>query len=159
MTSKNSTSKVVNFDIGGGTTNASVFWDGRAIDSFALDIGGRLIQLDITGKITYVSDKIKPLIKSLKLNLALGVIPDFQTLNLLTNSFAQMFLQLNGEPDLDVEVEKLLSIIDGLSSHAIDANIKDIYPIIVDGINAKGYKLGTPIFVKYGRIATMDKIN
>ncbi len=107
LASKNSTSKVVNFDIGGGTTNASVFWDGQAIDSFALDIGGRLIQLDITGIITYVSDKIKPLIKSLKLNLSLGVIPDFKTLNLLTNSFAQMFLQLNGEPDLDVEVEKL----------------------------------------------------
>ena len=52
-----------------------------------------------------------------------------------------------------------LIVADGLSSHAIDANIKDIYPIIVDGLNAKGYKLGTPIFVKYGRVATMDKIS
>jgi len=50
-------------------------------------------------------------------------------------------------------------VADGLSSHAIDANIKDIYPIIVDGLNAKGYKLGTAIFVKYGRVATMDKIS
>ena len=52
-----------------------------------------------------------------------------------------------------------LIVADGLSSHSIDANIKDIYPIIVDGINIKGYKLGTPIFVKYGRVATMDKIS
>lgn len=57
------------------------------------------------------------------------------------------------KPDVQIIVA------DGLSSHAIDANIKDIYPIIVDGINAKGYKLGTPIFVKYGRVATMDKIS
>ncbi|MHC1684812.1 MAG: ethanolamine ammonia-lyase subunit EutC [Clostridiaceae bacterium] len=48
---------------------------------------------------------------------------------------------------------------DGLSSHAIDANIEDIYPIIVEGVEAKGYKVGTPIFVKYGRVATMDKIS
>jgi len=57
------------------------------------------------------------------------------------------------KPDVQIIVA------DGLSSHSIDANIKDIYPIIVDGINAKGYKLGTPIFVKYGRVATMDKIS
>ncbi|MCB2295479.1 ethanolamine ammonia-lyase subunit EutC [Clostridium algoriphilum] len=57
------------------------------------------------------------------------------------------------KPDVQIIVA------DGLSSHAIDANIKDIYPIIVDGLNAKGYKLGTPIFVKYGRVATMDKIS
>lgn len=48
---------------------------------------------------------------------------------------------------------------DGLSSHAIDANLEDIYHIIVEGIEAKGYKVGTPIFVKYGRVATMDKIS
>lgn len=48
---------------------------------------------------------------------------------------------------------------DGLSSHAIDSNIQNIYPIIVEGVEAKGYKVGTPIFVKYGRVATMDKIS
>jgi len=107
LASKNSTSKVINFDIGGGTTNASVFWDGQAIDSFALDIGGRLIQFDILGRITYVSEKIKPLIKSLKLNLSLGCIPDFQTLKFLTDAFARMFSQINGKNTLDEEVERL----------------------------------------------------
>lgn len=48
---------------------------------------------------------------------------------------------------------------DGLSSHAINANLEDIYSIIMDGVEAKGYKVGTPIFVKYGRVATMDKIS
>jgi ethanolamine ammonia-lyase small subunit len=56
-------------------------------------------------------------------------------------------------PDVQIVVA------DGLSSHAINANIKDIYPIIVDGALANGYKIGTPIFVKYGRVATMDKIS
>ncbi len=48
---------------------------------------------------------------------------------------------------------------DGLSSMAINANIKDIYSIILDGLNSKGYKVGTPIFVKYARVATMDCIS
>jgi ethanolamine ammonia-lyase small subunit len=48
---------------------------------------------------------------------------------------------------------------DGLSAHAINANLSNIYPIIVDGVKAKGLKLGTPIFVKFGRVATMDRIS
>ncbi|MDF2505433.1 ethanolamine ammonia-lyase subunit EutC [Clostridium sp.] len=48
---------------------------------------------------------------------------------------------------------------DGLSSPAINANIEDIYYIMRDGLKAKGYKMGTPIFVKYARVATMDKIS
>lgn len=48
---------------------------------------------------------------------------------------------------------------DGLSSTAIDANTRDIYSIILDGLSAKGYTVGTPIFVKYSRVATMDKIS
>ncbi|SHI85802.1 Ethanolamine ammonia-lyase light chain [Propionispora hippei DSM 15287] len=55
--------------------------------------------------------------------------------------------------------EVQILVADGLSSHAITANIGDIYPVIVDGLTAEGYRLGTPIFIKYGRVATMDKIS
>lgn len=48
---------------------------------------------------------------------------------------------------------------DGLSSPAITSNLKDIYPMIVEGVKAKGYSIGTPIFVKHARVATMDKIS
>lgn len=48
---------------------------------------------------------------------------------------------------------------DGLSSPAITANLKEIYPMIIDGCEAKGLKIGTSIFVKYARVATMDKIS
>lgn len=48
---------------------------------------------------------------------------------------------------------------DGLSSTAINANLKDVYSIVTDGLKAKGYSVGTPIFVKYSRVATMDKIS
>ncbi|MCR3761093.1 ethanolamine ammonia-lyase subunit EutC [Clostridium felsineum] len=48
---------------------------------------------------------------------------------------------------------------DGLSATAINANLRKIYFVIVEKLKSKGYKLGTPIFVKYSRVATMDKIS
>ncbi len=52
-----------------------------------------------------------------------------------------------------------LVVADGLSGFAINANLKDIYAIMMDGFQEKGYRVGTPIFVRYSRVATMDKIS
>lgn len=49
--------------------------------------------------------------------------------------------------------------VDGLSSPAIDVNLKDIYGILIDGLIHKEISVGTPIFVRYGRVATMDYIS
>lgn len=57
----------------------------------------------------------------------------------------------------DVDVQIIAG--DGLSSPAITSNLKEIYPMIVEGAKSKGYKIGTPIFVKHARVATMDKIS
>lgn len=48
---------------------------------------------------------------------------------------------------------------DGLSAPAINDNLRDIYPIMSDGFKAAGLREGTPIFVRFGRVATMDKIS
>ena len=47
---------------------------------------------------------------------------------------------------------------DGLSSTAIEANLENILPAITDGLKAKGINVGTPFFVKNGRVATQDVI-
>ena len=57
----------------------------------------------------------------------------------------------------DVDVEVYAS--DGLSSTAIDANLENILPVIIEGLQAKGLKVGTPFFVKNGRVAAMDQIS
>lgn len=63
---------VVNFDIGGGTTNLAVFKDGEVIDTACFDIGGRLIKLDQQQKITYIAPKIQEIINKKGLTLHLG---------------------------------------------------------------------------------------
>ncbi|MDF2613452.1 MAG: eutC [Clostridia bacterium] len=48
---------------------------------------------------------------------------------------------------------------DGLSSPAIDTNLKDIFGILMDGFKHRGISVGTPLFIRYGRVATMDYIS
>lgn len=56
----------------------------------------------------------------------------------------------------DIDIQIITA--DGLSPTAIEANIEEIFNIIKDGCEDRGLSLGDNIFVKYGRVATMDKI-
>lgn len=47
---------------------------------------------------------------------------------------------------------------DGLSSKAIEANVKNVLPAVMDGVKSMGYSVGTPFFVKFGRVASMDHV-
>ena len=48
---------------------------------------------------------------------------------------------------------------DGLSNSAVENNIEDVLSILMDGLKADGIKTGTPFFVKFGRVPTMDAIS
>jgi len=47
---------------------------------------------------------------------------------------------------------------DGLSSKAVVANIPNLLPALIQGLEGMGVKLGTTIFVRGGRVAVMDTI-
>ena len=47
---------------------------------------------------------------------------------------------------------------DGLSANAIEANLRDVYPALLDSLRANGLSWGTTFFVKAGRVACMDHI-
>lgn len=49
-------------------------------------------------------------------------------------------------------------IVDGLSSTAIEANVSDVLPSLLQGLKAEGLSVGTPFFVKYGRVGVEDEI-
>lgn len=71
--SKEHSTTVVNIDIGGGTSNLSLFKRGEVVDTGCLDIGGRLIKIDVTSKeVTYISPKIEKIINDNNLNILVG---------------------------------------------------------------------------------------
>lgn len=57
-----------------------------------------------------------------------------------------------GRPQVQIVVS------DGLSANAIDANMEDVYSSLLDSLAAYGLTVGTPFFVRGGRVAVMDQI-
>ena len=49
-------------------------------------------------------------------------------------------------------------VVDGLSSTSIEANISDIMPALIQGLKNEGLTVGTPVFIKYGRVGVMDDV-
>jgi len=47
-------------------------------------------------------------------------------------------------------------VVDGLSSSAIEANVPDVLPVLTQGLTAAGIKVGTPFFIKNGRVGVQD---
>lgn len=47
---------------------------------------------------------------------------------------------------------------DGLSAAAVAANIGDLLPALLQGLESYKIGVGTPFFVKYGRVGVMDEI-
>ena len=55
-------------------------------------------------------------------------------------------------PDVQIVVS------DGLSSKAIEANVANALPAIVEGLQSRGITVGTPFFLRFGRVAAEDAV-
>lgn len=55
-------------------------------------------------------------------------------------------------------VQVQIVIVDGLSSSAIEANVSDVLPVLTQGLTAAGIKVGTPFFIKNGRVGVQDEV-
>nr|WP_320132081.1 ethanolamine ammonia-lyase reactivating factor EutA [uncultured Holophaga sp.] len=99
--SRSLTGRLANFDIGGGTTNVAVFENGEVVDTYAADLGGRLVRIDGNGCISYISERLVPLIRHLGLDLKPGAPADRQQLGLLSDAMAACFTALMGLVALD----------------------------------------------------------
>lgn len=100
--------RVANFDIGGGTTNAAVFFNSEVVETFAADIGGRLVKIDQDGTVSYVSEKIRFLAEALDLeSVREGKKADLEELCRLAARMADMFPEFAGERKLSGTAKRL----------------------------------------------------
>ena len=49
-------------------------------------------------------------------------------------------------------------VVDGLSSTAVESNIEDVLPALIQGLKTENLSVGAPFFVKYGRVGIQDEI-
>lgn len=99
---------VANLDIGGGTTNISVFKNGDPIDTSCLDIGGRLLKFDDDKKVIYLSEKMKKLITKYNLNITIGNEIDLGELDKLLDILVKSLEQVVGLAEKSEELELLI---------------------------------------------------
>lgn len=55
--------------------------------------------------------------------------------------------------------EVQVCVSDGLSSTAVEANVPDLLAAIEQGLKLHGLTMGTPFFIKYGRVRSMEPIS
>lgn len=65
---------------------------------------------------------------------------------------AQIKKDCINEPDIQIVVS------DGLSSSAVEANVDTVLPAILNGLKTSNAKVGTPFFVKHGRVGAEDSV-
>jgi len=58
-------------------------------------------------------------------------------------------------PNPDVQI----FVGDGLSGAAIEHNLPKIMPVLKQGLNAAGFSMGTPFFVKNARVGLLNDVN
>ena len=76
--------RVLHFDIGGGTSNLALIEDGKVTATACLNVGGRLVKIE-QGKISYVSPVLDGIFRG-----KVGDIADEETLTVLTESLTQV---------------------------------------------------------------------
>lgn len=56
----------------------------------------------------------------------------------------------------DADVQIVVS--DGLSAEAVHANIAELYPVLMDGLESRGLKIARPLAVSYGRVKLAEHV-
>ncbi|MFW6271303.1 MAG: ethanolamine ammonia-lyase reactivating factor EutA, partial [Bacillota bacterium] len=92
--SKEKNAVVINFDIGGGTTNISVFDSGEVIDTACFDIGGRLIVFNQEKKVSYVSKKIKKLAAEIGIRVEENILITQSDLEKIAEKMADILAEI-----------------------------------------------------------------
>jgi len=105
--SKKLNRRIINLDIGGGTTNVSIFNCGECEQTFALDIGGRLIKFDHEGKVIYISKRIEFLIENMDINIKLGKRVELKNLEIICEKLAKSLLEVCCLSELCEDTKKL----------------------------------------------------
>lgn len=85
---------VTNIDIGGGTANAVTF-EREQWRAAALNIGGRLVEIDAaTAKIRHIAPPAQPILATCGINWAVGAVPTLGSLRQVADCLAALIVEL-----------------------------------------------------------------
>lgn len=124
---------VANLDIGGGTTNISVFNCGELLGQTSIDIGGRLIRYDENHNITYVSKRFNDVGKERKIYVVPGMIVDDNKMRLAGDFLSDVILDAIHEQHYSLtristtQNSRKLNLKDRITHITLSGGIADCY--------------------------------
>jgi len=102
--------RVMNIDVGGGTTKIAVCEAGEAIELTAADIGARIVSFDSEGRVRRIEEAGRRFAAEVGLLLEIGGKPDATLLNAMVERMAERLFEVMSRPVLRAESNALLRL-------------------------------------------------
>ncbi|WP_350019413.1 ethanolamine ammonia-lyase reactivating factor EutA [Priestia flexa] len=90
--SKETEGVIANVDVGGGTANVALCEGGKVIGTFTFHIGGRLVRIQESGRLDYISPFLNPFLQEHQSTMQVGKMIDFRQAAMLSDSLADELL-------------------------------------------------------------------
>ena len=102
--------RVMNIDIGGGTSKIAVCADGEVVEMTAVDVGARIVSFDPDGKVTRVEEAGKRFAKEAGFELVLGGNISEDQRAAMVERMADRLFETISQPKLSAETSSLLRL-------------------------------------------------
>ncbi len=102
--------RVMNVDIGGGTTKIAVCEGGNVVDLTAVDIGARILSFDEQGRVRRIEPAGGRFAREVGLELRLGSVADPEGLQRMADLMAERLFDAMARPVLSAETVSLLRL-------------------------------------------------
>lgn len=104
------TARVMNIDIGGGTTKIAVCQNGELVDLTAVDIGARIVALDAQGRLVRLEEAGRKFAEEVGVNLQLGQLVAHEDLMRMVDRMAERIFDVAGTSAPDAISQSLLRL-------------------------------------------------
>jgi ethanolamine utilization protein EutA len=88
------TARIMNIDIGGGTSKISVCEAGELVDLTAVDVGARIVSFDAEGRVVRIEAAGQRFADEVGLSIGMGEVPDAAGLHKMVERMADRLLQV-----------------------------------------------------------------
>ncbi|MBX9741079.1 MAG: ethanolamine ammonia-lyase reactivating factor EutA [Beijerinckiaceae bacterium] len=102
--------RVMNIDIGGGTSKIAVCDRGEVAEMTAVDVGARILSFDAEGRVVRIEEAARRFAAEVGLNLAMGEIPDAGKLDQMIERMADRLMEAVQSPKLSADTASLLRL-------------------------------------------------
>ena len=102
--------RVMNVDIGGGTSKIAVCEAGDVVETTAADIGARIVSFDSEGRVARLEEAGRRFAAEVGLFLEIGAKPDATLLDAMVERMADRLFEIMSRPVLSVESNALLRL-------------------------------------------------